>query len=110
MRSVNEKKAKVLRRTARELAAQKPELHAVDTYKTITREYFAEQIAARPSLLRRLFKKFLPPVRNEPIYTACQLVLSAGPKFIYRRLKAAYRRGALSIVGGQVIVNHGAEL
>ena len=64
---MNSKKAKSLRRAAKAIAAKFPDVHGQDSYQEIVRtDQFGRETR--------------------------QLVLSSGPKFIIRRLKAALRR------------------
>lgn len=82
MRSINEKAAKILRAKAKELASQRIDLHGRKTYTEIDRP------------VETLIGKF----------SRIQVVLTGGWQFVYRRLKAAVRRGELRVYRGQVLV------
>jgi len=102
---MNQHKAKALRRAAQKAADQFPDVHSTDTWKNIVREWTEERtVKIPPSVLdrfRNLFRKkgIQPKTKTVEVVTrqSNQLVLTAGPKFIRRRLKAAIRRGEATI-------------
>jgi len=109
---MNQHKAKALRRAAQKVADQFPAVHSDDTYKNIVREWTEERtVKIPPSVLdrfRNLFRKkgIQPKTKTVQVVTreSNQLVLTAGPKFILRRLKAAIRRGEARIdENGQIV-------
>jgi len=108
------KKAKALRRAARKIAEQFPDVHSKDTYQNIVRELIEKRTVKIPdrflAKLGRLFtrKKFVPQTKEIEVVKkrSYQTVLASGPKFILRRLKAAVRRQDLVILpNGQLQTN-----
>ena len=93
------KKAKALRRAAKAIAAKFPDVHGQDSYREIVRETIEKvNVPVPPTLMQKLRRMFgkTPPIPTKRVDMVTketrQLVLSSGPKYIIRRLKAALRR------------------
>ena len=98
---MNQKKAKALRRAAKKLAAQFPDVHARDVHSTIVKQILVKHVVRIPPTLIAKARKFFglkaPPIKTKVVERVAkehrQLVMTAGPRFILKRLKAAMRRG-----------------
>lgn len=84
--------------------------HAVMKIATIERKkryMLPAQPLQQEGKVMRLFRKVTGVKRRvEPQWiddSRFQDVLAAGPRFVYRRLKAAFRRGELVVIRGKVV-------
>jgi hypothetical protein len=107
---MNQHKSKALRRAAKQIAAQFPGVHDTNTYRDIVRQTIERiNVPLPPTLMQKLRRMFgkTPPVPTKRVDKVTketrQLVLSSGPKFILRRLKAALRRGEITITPSGMI-------
>lgn len=98
---MNGKKAKALRRAAKQIATQFP-VHATKTYQDIVRQTVTEHtvidesmVAKGLRILKRVFgKKAKPKTKmvEKVVHETRQTVLATGWRFIQQRLKGAVRR------------------
>ncbi len=98
---MNQKKAKALRRAAKQIAARFP-IHATKSYQDIVRQTVTEQVVVDETLtlkglriLKRVFGKKAKPntkMVEKIVDETRQTVLVTGWRFIQQRLKKAIRR------------------
>lgn len=100
---MNQKKAKALRRAAKRLAAQYPDVHSKDVHQTIVKQILVRHVVKIPPTLLAKARKFFglkaPPIKTKVVERVAkehrQLVVTRGPRYILKRLKAAMKRGEL---------------
>ena len=107
---MNQHKSKALGRAAQQIADQFPDVHAENSYREIVRQTIETvHVPVPPTLMQKLRRMFgkTPPIPTKRVDKVTketrQLVLYSGKKFIKRRLKAALRRGELTLTpSGQI--------
>jgi hypothetical protein len=110
---MNGKKAKALRRAAKQVASQFPIHNMRASYQDIVRQHVTEQVVIDEGVVKQSLRKLgrLLGIKTAPktkkvekvIHESRQTVMVAGWRFIQQRLKAAIRRREARLIGDNIV-------